>query len=64
MSREIYQRSLHCPNCQTSGQADVSERAAFRIESDYDSKVDDVSENFRTDGQNVFCSRCGHKILL
>ena len=64
MARLIYHRSLRCPNCQTSGEAEVSERQASRIESDYDFKVDFVSDHFRTDGKDVFCGRCGHTILI
>jgi hypothetical protein len=64
MARLIYLRSLHCPSCQTSGQAELSERQASRIESDYDSKVDSVSDGFKTDGKNVFCIRCGNWILV
>jgi hypothetical protein len=63
MSRETYRRSLQCPNCQTTGEAEMSERKAHRIESDYDSKIDTVSNGFTTDGKNVFCIRCGHQIL-
>ena len=40
MARERYSAPLKCPQCGQEGRAQMSDAKSFKIESDYDTRVD------------------------
>jgi hypothetical protein len=65
MRREYYDVPLKCPKCGRTGRAQMSDREAYKIEPDYDTKVESVPEGFEITrgGKDAICSKCGVSAL-
>ena len=63
MAREKYELPLKCPKCGRAGRARMSDRKSYKIEPDYDTKVESVPEGFEKRGADVVCSKCGESAL-
>jgi hypothetical protein len=63
--REYYSVPLKCPKCGRTGRAQMSDRQAYKIEPDYDSRVESVPEGFEIarGGRDALCSNCGVSAL-
>jgi hypothetical protein len=63
MAREKYDVALRCPKCGRSGRADMSDAKSYKIEADYDTRVESVPAGFEIRGRDVVCSNCGVSAL-